>query len=100
MNESILTIMVIETFLASLCSIAATYMTFAAYHYIKPIQKVVIPGRDEAHAIDQHLSTIEPAKWTGREQNMFHDLSVRDAARIITAGIIFYAYMSAISPLM
>ena len=97
--ENAFVLLVLEAGASWLVALVVTFVTFWVYNRISPVQKVILPGRDEAEAVDNHLSTMEVGKWTNKEISEFHSLSIRDAARIIAAALYFYTIAQIVSPL-
>ena len=92
-------LLTMESGAAWFLSLVITYATFWIYNNIPFVQRVILPGRDEAEAVDDYLSTTHVQKWTNKEFQAFHSLSVRDAARIVAAAFYFYTIVQLISPL-
>ena len=98
--ENALVLMTLESFAAWLLATIITFITFWIYNNIGFVQRVILPGRDEAEDVDAHLTDMAVSEWrAGREWSGFYSLSVRDAARIIAAAVYYYAVLQMISPL-
>ena len=111
-----------ESWWALVISAAATYLLFALYGYVKPVQRVVLPSEDENRdglAITawyfKYILKRLRAEGPTEEQKVDLGLSeatlmflavtflgscIRGAARIIAAAIVFWAIFAGIAPLM